>query len=115
MASDFLGSQKTKWMARTENYIGLLIFPGSVEEVLSISDSSNFCFIQAMETKSINSETNNIYSSARQIWEQKSLKALLLGIMQKYSFNPEACRKLPCNADGRTLTTAQIKFVNKKL
>ena len=43
-------TQKAEWMRRTADTmnINLPIFPGSVEDLLKCSESSNFCFLQAM-------------------------------------------------------------------
>ena len=59
-------AQKTEWINRTADTINLPIYPSSVEDLLKYSDSSNFCFIQAMDIDTINSKMENIHCTAHQ-------------------------------------------------
>ena len=46
----------------------------SVEDLLKYSESSNFCFIQAMDVDTTNSKTAKIHYTAHQFWSKKVLQ-----------------------------------------
>ena len=56
-------------MNRTYDNIGLSKYPSTKEELLNISDASNFCFIQAMDIDANNAETSNIHYTKHQFWD----------------------------------------------
>ena len=66
-------TQKAEWVHSTVITINLPMFPGCVEDLLKCSKSSNFCFNQAIDLESINSETVNIHYSAHQFVNKKDL------------------------------------------
>ena len=75
---------KTAWMKRTVDNITLPVFLSTVEGLLCNNNSSNFCFMQALEIDSINSETNNIHYTAHQFWEQDGPRGVLMEIVKDF-------------------------------
>ena len=52
-------TQKTEWMNRTAGNINLLTSPSCLEDFLKISESSNVCFVPAMEIDCSNWDVDN--------------------------------------------------------
>ena len=84
-------------MSRNCDKTGLPKYPSTMEELLNIT---NFCFIQAMDIESINSETVNTYYTAHQFWECSGRSQSAVVRHCKEAVNDSAYLRVPFNSDA---------------